>query len=133
MIKKFFKHVQISAAIGFFITTACLWLFGAYEATGFVVLLNYTAWLGASVLYGIISVIYDSSMPFPINLAIHFLGCAAITLVATWTTGFFNEMVFGDWLTRVFPLFVIIYAIISAVVFLTERKRAKQINEKLKK
>ena len=132
MARKIVQHIAVGLSIGFIVTTACMWCFGAYEASGMVVMRNFTAWLIASVLYGLVSLIYDTSIPLPISIAIHFTLCGIITFAASVAAGLLSIMELGEWCIRVLPVFVGIYIIISLSVALDTRFRAKKINEKIK-
>ena len=92
MLKKVFSHVGVSLAIGWAVTTVCMWSFGAWQADGMAVMRMYTVWLFASALYGLISLVYDTELPLPLAIAIHFIGCAAITNFLNALT-YFREMV----------------------------------------
>lgn len=133
MLKKIIDHIGAGLAIGFVVTTACLWFFGAYEASGITVMRMYTVWLAASALYGVISLIYDSELPQPLAVTVHFLGCVAVTFAASAGAGLFE--IFSPWpywFIYVLPTFVVIYIIIGVVSLIAGRVHAKKINEKIK-
>ncbi len=131
MAKKITQHIMVGLSIGFVCTTVCLWIFGAYEATGIAVMRQFTTWLMASALYGLISLIYDTSIPLPASLSIHFIGCAAITFIASIISGIMEFMPWYEWFIHVLPVFVLIYIVIGAVTTITTRCQAKKINKKL--
>ncbi len=133
MKKKIAQHIIVGLAIGFVCTTACLWLFKVYEAPGIAVMRQFTVWLAASAVYGAISMIYDTDIPFPVSLIIHFLGCAAVTFAASIISGIMDYMVWYQWFIYVLPVFIIIYIIIGLAVTLVSRCQAKKINQKMKK
>ncbi len=132
MLKKLCEHVGVSLAIGWTVTTACMWAFGAYNAEGLAVMRMYTAWLAASALYGLISLIYDTELPLPLSIALHLIGCIAITFGGSWAAGLFD--VFDPWpfwFIYVLPIFFIIYLIIGAAVTVAEKLKEKKINDEL--
>lgn len=130
---KIIEHIITGLGLGFVITTICLWAFGVYEANGITVMRQYTTWLVASALYGLISLIYDSDVKFPLSLAIHFGSCAAVTFVASFVSGLFEFMRLYEWFIYVLPVFCIIYAVTGAVVTLVAKCQIKKINDKVKK
>lgn len=133
MRKKIIEHLIIGLGIGFVVTTACLWAFKLNEASGAQVMRQFTTWLAASALYGLISLIYDSNISFPLSLAIHFTGCAAITFIASYISGIMDFMKLSEWFIYVLPVFIILYLIIGAVVTVITQCQAKKINEKIKR
>lgn len=131
MIKKIMNHIGVGLAIGFVCTTVCLWIFGGYEASGFAVMRMFTVWLFASALYGLISMVYDMHIPFPINLIIHFLACLLTTFAASLISGIFEFIKWYEWFIYVLPSFIIIYVIIGLVSEIITRYQTKQINKKI--
>lgn len=131
MLKKVTQHIMVGLAIGFVCTTVCLWIFGGYETTGMAVMRQFTTWLCASALYGLISIIFDTSIPLPASLSVHFIGCAAITFIASIVSGIMEVMLWYEWFIHVLPMFVFIYIVIWAVIAITTRYEAKKINKKL--
>lgn len=131
MTKKVTEHIMVGLAIGFVATTACLWIFKVYEASGMAVMRQFTTWLAASVLYGLISLIYDTNIPFPISLIIHFIGCATITFIASIVSGIMEFMLWYQWFIYVLPVFIGIYLIIGIAVCISSRYHAKKINNKI--
>lgn len=129
MKKKVAEHIILGLAIGFVCTTACLWLFRVYELSGMEVMREFTAWLAASALYGIVSLIYDTNIRFPLSLAIHFIGCAAVTFVASIASGIMDLILWQEWFIYVLPVFIVIYLIIGTVTTVISRCQAKKINK----
>lgn len=127
------EHIVVGLAIGFVVVTACFWLFGAYETGSMELMRQMTAWLVASACYGLVSLIYDSRLSFPAVLGIHFAGCAAITLAASYASGIMGYLNwhFSDWCTHILPTFVVLYLIISVVVTLIDKCETKKINKKI--
>lgn len=128
---KIMEHIIVGLGIGFIVTTICLWIFKLNEAPGAEVMRQFTTWLFASAFYGLISMIYDSDMPFPLSLAIHFISCAAVTFIASWISGILNYMQWYEWFLYVLPVFVVLYLIIGAGVTLTTQCQVKKINKKI--
>lgn len=133
MKQKIINHLIIGMGFGFPITTISLWIFRVYEAPGMAVMQEFTSWLAASALYGLISLIYDSDIPLPLSIALHFTGCAAVTFGASFASGLMEYMKWYEWFKYVLPYFVIVYIIIGAVVTLTRICETKKINEKINK
>ncbi len=132
MKKKIIEHLIIGLGIGFIVTTACLWAFRLDEASGAEVMRQFTTWLAASACYGLISLIYDGDISFPLSLAIHFTGCVAITFIASYISGIMNFMKLYEWFIYVLPVFIIIYIIIGIAVTVTTKYQEKIINKKMK-
>lgn len=131
--KNLFKHIAVATAIGFPCTLICLWIFGAYDATGMVVLRMCTVWYIASILYGVIGMIYDFDiLALPVTMLIHFIVCFAITIIAAAAAGLLQIMSFGKMLLAVTPVFVIIYAVICVMTTIAIKRDEKQINNKIK-
>ncbi len=128
---KIIDHLIIGLGIGFVVTTASLWAFGLYEATGMMVMRQFTTWLAASALYGLISLIYDSDIPFPLTLGIHFTGCAIITFIASIISGIIKFTEWFEWFIYVLPVFIGIYIIIGIAVTIVTKCQEKQINKKM--
>lgn len=132
MRKKIAEHLITGLGIGFIVTTACLWAFKLNEASGATVMRQFTTWLAASALYGLISLIYDSDIPLPFSLAIHFTACAAVTFAASYISGILDFMRWYEWFIYVLPVFVVLYLIIGVAVTLTTKCQEKKINNKIK-
>lgn len=133
MKKKVLEHIIVGLGIGFVVTTASLWAFRLYEATGMMVMRQFTTWLAASALYGLVSMIYDSDIPFPLTLGIHFIGCTLITFASSIVSGIMELMKWYEWFIYVLPVFIVIYIIIGATVTLITKCQEKQINKKMSK
>ena len=130
---KILNHIIVGLGIGFVITTVCFWAFGAYETGGLGLMRQMTAWLVASALYGLISMIYDSSIRFPYSLIIHFVVCAVVTFAAVFASGIMVGYT-GSWysvILAVLPVFVVIYIVVGAAVTLACKCEAKKLNEKI--
>lgn len=132
MKKKIIEHLIVGLGIGFVVTTACLWAFRLNEASGAEVMRQFTTWLAASALYGLISLIYDSDIPFPLSLALHFAGCTIITFISSYISGIMNFMSWYEWFIYVLPVFIILYIIIGIIVTVITKCQEKQINNKMK-
>ena len=131
--KSLIRHIAVATAIGFPFTLICLWIFGAYEATGMVVLRMCTVWYIASILYGVVSMIYDFDiLSLPVTIIIHFIVCFVITIGAAAAAGLLQVMSFGKMLLSVAPVFVIIYAVICVITTMAIKHDEKQINNKIK-
>lgn len=133
MKKKVLEHIIVGLGIGFVVTTASLWAFRLYEESGMMVMRQFTTWLAASALYGLVSIIYDSDISFPVTLGIHFVGCALITFASSIVSGIMELMKWYEWFIYVLPVFIVIYIIIGATVTLITKCQEKQINKKMSK
>lgn len=131
MKKKILEHIITGLGIGFIITTICLWAFKLDQASGAEVMRQFTTWLFASALYGLISIIYDTSIPFPFSLAVHFLLCAAVTFVASIVSGIMSYMQWYQWFIYILPVFIGIYILIGLVMTIVTRCDANKINNKI--
>lgn len=133
MKKKITEHLITGLGIGFVVTTVSLWFFRLDQAPGEVVMRQFTTWLAASALYGLISLIYDTNAPFPLRLIIHFTACAAVTCIASVVSGIMEFMQWYEWFIYVLPFFVIVYIIIGILVTVVSHLQAKIINSKIDK
>lgn len=134
MKKKIAEHLIVGLGIGFVVTTVCLWIFKLNEATGAEVMREFTTWLVASACYGIISLIYDSDIPFPLSLAVHFIACATVTFIASYVSGIIHYFAhWYEWFVYVLPVFIVIYLIIGAGMTIATKCQAKKMNEKINK
>ncbi len=134
MKKKVMEHLLVGLGIGFVVTTVCLWIFGLNEATGAEVMREFTVWLVASALYGLISLIYDSKISLPLSCVIHFIVCASVTFVASCISGIMGYFTaWYEWFFYVLPVFVVIYLIIGTGMVIVERCQTKKINERISK
>ena len=134
MLKKIFSNLGVGLAIGWIVTTACLWAWGcgSNDVSGIVIMRHMTIWMIASALYGLISLIYDSDLPLTAAIPIHFLSCGLVTFIASWAAGLFE--IFSPWpywFIYVLPTFVVVYLIIGGISTFVELSRAKQINDKI--
>ena len=132
MREKIINHLITGLGLGFVITTASLWIFGLYEASGMDVMREFTTWLVASALYGLISLIYDSELSLPLSIVLHFAGCVLITFAACYAAGIMEFMKWYEWFKYVFPYFVIVYIIVSITVQLSVCWETRKINKKMK-
>lgn len=132
MRKKITDHIIYGLGIGFLVTTVSLWLFGLAEAPGIAVMRQFTTWLAASALYGLISLIYDTDIPFPSSLAIHFAACAAVTYAASAVSGIMEFIRWYEWFKFVLPYFVVTYIIIGFCVTIISRCGTEKINKIIK-
>lgn len=133
MKKKIIEHLIVGLGIGFAVTTISLWFFRLDQASGAEVMRQFTTWLFASAFYGLISIVYDSDIPFPLSLIIHFITCAVITYAACAVSGILAFMKWYQWFIYVLPYFVIIYIIIGISITVITHCQAKIINKKIKK
>ena len=77
MIKKIVSYAILGMGIGSPIFTACLWL-GGNDSAG---LRDTTAWLAASAVYGMLSLIYEADgLKLPVKVGLHALLCGLISL-----------------------------------------------------
>ncbi len=132
MLRKIFSHIGVGLAVGYPVTTACMWIFGAWQATGLSVMRMYTVWLAASVVYSLISLIYDTELPLALSIGIHLAGCIATTFVASWAAGLFKVFEpWPFWFVYVLPAFFVMYLIIGGVIYLDGKHKARKINKKI--
>lgn len=136
MLKKLLECTGIGLAIGFLCTTALLWIYNAgSDGTAQDMLVQFTVWLGASFLYGLVSSIYCSErISFLAQTILHFILCALITATASLSLGYFSLSQSGlPSLFGILGTFILVYAIIYLALFFVSRQNAKKINQKLQK
>ena len=119
-----------AVGIGAIVSTLCLLAFNPDPVVQ-ETLKNTGAWLIASALYGLLAEIYEwEILPLPAAIGIHMGGCLAITLVTCWLLGYAE--LGGNFFLAIVPVFLVIYAVIFAVIFWADHKSAREVNEKLK-
>lgn len=87
--------------------------------------LGFASVLVVSGLVGILSLIFETDLPFTVALLIHLVG----TFILVLLMGVINKWAL-NLLTLV--LFILVYASIWAVVILTQLSTIRKINEKIK-
>lgn len=125
--KKFVLNAIIGMGFGFPVTLLCMTAFGGYN----IVLREFTVWMVASALYGLLSTMMDSQkneLPAPLSFGIHFFGVVAITLGAALINGYISGI--RDILPILIPTFVI-YIVICGICFLLMKKNEKEVNKAL--
>ncbi|MDY3618960.1 DUF3021 domain-containing protein [Agathobaculum sp.] len=126
--KKVLDYAVMGLGIGYFISTVCLSLMRGLDET----MENVLAWMIASVLYGLISMIFDTDwLPLPGMIAVHFCGCVAITLGTAWILGYADS--FLSLALDVVPIFIVIYILIGLGIALYARQDTKKLNQKMGK
>ena len=132
MSRKIMRYIITGLAIGWVCTTICLVTAKAETVTGHEMAIQFAIWLFASAAYGAANIVYDILDPKVIKATIvHFLISTVITLLTTIIAGYVEFSKWYMFFTRVFPSFVIIYVIITVLIFITTRADAKKINKKL--
>lgn len=133
MMRKIREYIMRGLATGWVCTTICL-LTVKSEAGAHAMAVQFAIWLFASAAYGAAIMVYGiNGISTARATALHFLISLVITFIATVAAGYFE---IGEWymfFKKVFPLFVIIYVVITAAVFITIRADARKINKKLGK
>lgn len=125
--KRILTYVTIALAIGSVVSGVCIALMSGMDST----ITQVFAWLAASVLYGLVSMIYETErFPLPALIGIHLLLCFGITIVTASLLGYADSV--GALAIGILPSFLIIYAVVTVVALGTSAHAAKKINEKLK-
>lgn len=94
--------------------------------------LEITIWMGASVIYGVASGLFDwERLSLLGATALHFLLSYAVTVTACLVLGYGKTL--GACALGCLPLFVILYALIYLGITIAMRVQMKKINEKLQK
>lgn len=126
MFKKVLNHIGVGLAVGSVVSCACLALMAGVDGT----LAQVLAWLGASALYGLISLIYDAeAIPLPLAIGLHVLLCLAVTLGTGLLLGY--HTLFGSQFWLMIPMFAVIYVGISVGIWLYGRHCAKTTTDRL--
>ena len=127
MKKRFVINAITGMGFGFPVTLLCMIAFGGYNE----VVREIFVWMVASALYGILSgILFDrrNDLPQLLAIALHFVGCAVITVVAVLVNGYVTGIV--DVLPILVPA-VGIYAAICGVCILLNKQTEKRINKAL--
>ncbi len=129
MFKKVLEHTGTGLAIGAVASTACLALLRGLDGT----LIQIIAWLAASVLFGLVSLIYDiEALPLPLALGLHALLCLGIALGTCYLLGYAS--LFGPgFALMMLPVFLLVYLAISLGIWLYGRYCARTTSERLAK
>ncbi len=128
MFKKVLEHVGVGLAIGSVISTACIALLGGLDGT----LIQVMAWLAASALIGIVSLIYDiEALSLPLAIGLHALLCLGVSLGTGYFLGYGEGV--GPLFRMLLPVFIIIYLAIGLGVWLYGRYCARITSERLAK
>jgi len=126
MFKKILEHVGVGLAIGSVISTACIAIFNGMDGT----IVQVIAWLCASVMFGLVSLIYDiDALPQPLAIGLHALLCCGIAVGTGYLLGYGDHL--GSMLAMMLPLFIIVYLLICTGVWLYGRYCARITSERL--
>ena len=126
-------YIMRGLAIGWVCTTICLFTVKS-EIGSHQMAVQFAIWLLASAAYGAANVVYDINGITTIKATVlHFVISLIITFVTTVIAGYFEITQWVMFFRNVFPVFIIIYAIITVAVFITIRVDARKINKKLGK
>ena len=133
MMRRIGGYIMRGLAIGWICTTICL-LMVKSEIGAHAMAMQFAIWLFASAAYGAANIVYDITGITTVKAtSLHFLISLVITFITAIVAGYIE---IGKWylfFRNVFPLFVIIYAVITATVFIIIRIDARKINKKLGK
>ena len=125
--KKYVLSAITGMGFGFPITLLCMTLLGGYNQA----VRELMIWMTASALYGLLSVVMDSTkfdMPLAVSIGLHFLGIIAITAGAALLCGYVTGI--ADMLPVLIPT-VVIYVAVCGVCFWLMKKDEKKINKAL--
>lgn len=125
--KKYVLNAIIGMGFGFPITLLCMVSISGYSD----IVQEFSVWMIASALYGLLSTIMDSKkfdISLPASIGLHAFGCIVITIGAALLCGYINS--FADILPILIPA-VIIYAVVCLICFLLMKQNEKQINKAL--
>lgn len=136
MFKKLLSCVSIGLSIGFICTTILLWLYNAgSDGSAQDMLIQFTVWLGASALYGLVSSIFSAeSLSLLFQTVLHFILCALITVTTCLFLGYITlapESLPG--LFGILGTFTLVYFIIYILIFFFSWQNVRKINQKLRK
>lgn len=131
MLQKIIRYAATGLAIGSIVSCACLCLMSlAYTGAVHPVLVEVMAWLGASLVYGLASMLFEwERLSLPLATALHMVICLAITLLVAYGLGYGAGV---SLLMGVTPVFLVIYAVIYLAFTLHDRRCAQQANQRLK-
>ena len=134
MLRKIRGYIMTGLAIGWICTTIFLLTAKAENVTGHEMALQFAIWLFASAGYGLASIVYDIfDLTFAKATALHFLISLFITLAASIVAGYIELNEWYMFFANIFPLFAMIYIIITVSIIIISRADARKINRKLNK
>lgn len=128
MKKRYVLNAITGMGFGFPVTLLCMAMFGGFNE----VVREILVWMVASALYGILSGVLsdkENDLPQIAVIAIHFVGCVAITMGAAFLNGYVSSI--ADVLPILIPA-VAIYAVICGICILLNKQTEKRINKALK-
>lgn len=140
MMNKIVDYGFKGLGIGFIITNIMLYIFMYSDGAlynGQEIIKCYMVWAGASVLFGLASLVYDFiNVGHLYQTFIHFL---LISVISFLTTSYMLKSILGqqvNLMTDVFPSFilsfVIIYLVIWSGIYFIEKSRLNKLNAKFK-
>lgn len=130
MFKNVMKHVGVGLAVGSVISTTCMALMGGLNST----LVQVMAWLAASALFGVISLIYDiEALSVPVAIGLHAVLCCGVALGTCFLLGYGKYFGTAGLIGTMLPVFIAVYLLISLCIWLYGRHYAKTTNERLAK
>ncbi len=119
---KTIKYISTGLAFGFICTVLfSITFLGLNEITS-----QYLAWLIASALYGMSSMIFEiKSLNQLCISAIHYLACLAITSINVY-------IFYTEYLVSVFICFTLSYILIYIIMWLVAKRQTEDLNNALK-
>ena len=90
MLQKIIRYAATGLAIGSIISCACLCAASlAFSGAIHPVLVEVMAWLGASLVYGLASMLFEwERLSLPLATALHMAVCLTITLLVAYGLGY---------------------------------------------
>lgn len=133
MLKRIIDHIMTGVAIAFVITNVVMGIF-ANDVSGQQAIQTYILWMFAGMLYGGISLIYDTKISKKIAMPLHFAMNLALSLVAfrVMFSNILNITMEFSWVWVV-AVFVVAYIVIATCIYLYDKISVKSLNKKLQK
>ncbi len=116
----------IGAGIGSVITTISMFALGNQTAN----IKEFALWILASMIMGIATkIMFTDKIKLPVATILHFLFCFSIVVTTNIACGYINNvsMVFK----LIVPMFIAIYILVYAVIFITAKFNEKAVNKSL--
>ena len=131
MLKRLIAHAVVGVGLAFVITNITMFIF-LRNVTGEQAILSYIIWMCAGVLYGIISLIHDTSISKIAAAAIHYvvnlaISCGAFLLM--YNAVLHRTMEFS--LLWPIGVFTLVYIIVGLCNYMYDKMSVNALNRKL--
>ena len=116
----------IGAGIGSVITTISMFALGNQTAST----KEFALWILASMIMGIATrTIFTDKIKLPVATILHFLVCFSVVVITNFACGYIDSI--STVFKLIVPMFIAIYILVYAVMFITAKSNEKAVNKSL--